>query len=109
MIFLVVVELFIGYSDAAKGGAKSVMNRRKKLRSRGGAGGGGNHDEDGDGEGDDTVCLGNTSTLYYQVLVVLMEPEVSITVLVVGICHYRKLKGIVVDKELEERMNWRKP
>ena len=76
-----VVELFIGYSDAAKGGAKSVMNRRKKQRSRGGAGGGGNHDEDGDGEGDETVCLGNTSTLYFQVLVVLMEPEVSPTVL----------------------------
>ena len=56
-----------------------MMNRRKKQRSRGGAGGGGNHDEDGDGEGDDTVCMGTITSLYYQVLVVLMEPEVSPT------------------------------
>ena len=46
--------LFLECSDCAKGGAKSVMNRRKNQRNRGGVGGGGNHEEDGEGEGDHT-------------------------------------------------------
>ena len=46
---MIVTVFFVGYSEAAKGGAKSVINRNRRQRNRGGHGYGG---RDGDGLGD---------------------------------------------------------
>merc|ERR1711875_19012 len=94
LVILLLLELFTGPTEGAKGGAKSVMNRRKKQRSRGGHGGGGAHESAGDGdgfggEGDGARSLADRPC--------------------VGICHYQKMRGIVVSKDILMRMNKRKP
>jgi hypothetical protein len=47
----------VDFSEEAKGGAKSMMNRRKNQRSRGGGGGGGNDEEDMDADGEEQHIL----------------------------------------------------
>eukprot|EP00092_Neocalanus_flemingeri_P000720 GFUD01000763.1.p1 GENE.GFUD01000763.1~~GFUD01000763.1.p1 ORF type:complete len:132 (+),score=45.12 GFUD01000763.1:41-436(+) len=93
-VILVVLVFFLGWSEGAKGGAKSVMNRRKGQRSRGGQGGGSNHEDDGEGEG-----LGGKGEATGD-----FDSRPC-----VGICHYQKLKGIVMDKKLKARLRKRRP
>ena len=49
---MIVIMCFVDYSEAAKGGAKSVINRNRRQRNRGGHGFGGRDGDDlGDGLG----------------------------------------------------------
>ena len=48
---MITFEVVVDVSEGAKGGAKSVMNRRRKQRTRGGVSAGGNNGEDGDNDG----------------------------------------------------------
>merc|ERR1712032_146816 len=90
---LLVMVVMVSLSQATKGGAKSVINRNRRQRNRGGHGIGSNHGDDTMEGGAGTVTgMGDFSK----------GP-------CVGVCYYIKKRGIKLDEKMKQRMKRRKP
>merc|ERR1712198_643826 len=92
MFVMVFLSLTWDDCDGAKGGAKSVINRNRRQRNRGGHGIGGHHGDDFvDRGGGPVTGMGNFDK----------GP-------CVGVCYYIKKRGIKLDKKLKERIRRRR-
>lgn len=90
---LLVTGVMVNLSEAAKGGAKSVINRNRRQRNRGGHGIGINHGDDTvEGGGGTVTGMGDFSK----------GP-------CVGVCYYIKKRGIILNERMKKRMRGRKP
>merc|ERR1712110_908254 len=84
---LLMMVVMVSLSQAAKGGAKSVINRNRRQRNRGGHGIGSNHGDDTLEGGAGTVTgMGDFSK----------GP-------CVGVCYYIKKRGIKLDEKMKKR------
>merc|ERR1719384_1632957 len=98
-LLLLFLAVFVWRCEAAKGGAKSVINRNRQ-RGRGNSYIGNNHSDDGADTGTgpgEKFTGGGTLGL---------EPGSGPCV---GVCYYVKKRGIKVDKRMMNRMKKRKP
>ena len=99
---MIVSVFLVGFSEAAKGGAKSVINRNRRQRNRGGHGFGGNHGDDlGDGLGKDFLAR--------KIKIILgVLGGGPVTGMgdfdkgpCVGVCYYIKKRGIKIDSSMK--------
>merc|ERR1712141_746529 len=95
-LLLLSLALFVWTCEAAKGGAKSVINR-KRQRGPGNSYIGNHHSDDGAETGIGGAFTGG-GTLG-------LEPGSGPCV---GVCYYVKKRGIKVDKRMMNRMKKRK-
>ena len=109
---MLVLVMMIQESEAAKGGAKSVINRNRRQRNRGGHGIGGHHGDD------NMVDRGENLNLKH-----IVKDNISfypggspITGMgdwekrpCIGVCYYIKKRGIKLSAEMKARMKRRRP
>eukprot|EP00092_Neocalanus_flemingeri_P005898 GFUD01006348.1.p1 GENE.GFUD01006348.1~~GFUD01006348.1.p1 ORF type:complete len:135 (+),score=48.40 GFUD01006348.1:89-493(+) len=93
--FLVVIVCSSNLCDGARGGARSMMNKRNKQKSRGGGGRG------------NGLVVGETDTEGMDQL--SSSSDDYDTRPCIGLCYYRKLNGIVVDKKKMAKRRARQP
>merc|ERR1719187_694248 len=113
---LLLLPLLLHQAEAAKGGAKSVMNRRKNQQNRGGGydfARNRHFDEgyEGSGGGEESSrsrgpCVGLCLHMKEHGLTL---PPPPLHPPCVGVCQHRRQLGIVIDQKEEARRRGRKP